>query len=515
MSWSRLPVELRLMTLEFLKPAIYLLHRAPIHRFPGPEDYADTFRPQDPYVWARYASVCRDWQYFFEPMTFRDILLDQDRIADFDRFASRVPERRSYIVNIHLRVKLPDYDCSTCQLEEDEESRKKNNVVLTQAMQDLLATLSKWPAPQPHRRHGHITGIWLDLSTLCPNDYQHGIRDFALQPNYPILFCQDQWADYDLDFPAEEERKAQLDAEPFHDPSHGWVNGQQSAVSLAVKKRVTESLVLLSDALPIAPVVTHFAILRQSSRGINPNSLKKLFVALPNLRHFTHEPRLAVTAERQQLFTSSYLPHPLPRQFTALDSALPEDQLTRESKRDLARALSKAIQNIPSLVRLAASFIVDAYDFFDGFDAPLSNPQTWDYLRDLTLTSSRLSPVTPGWERQQVLVRAGRAAAFMPNLEDMILWNGGQGFGYYLQYRESGPKTAVLLLVSTFPSAGWNDMSPEVIAAWSGLRRRAGVLRDLHVAVEPFADGHDWGIRGVEHMVEELRFEFVAAARGL
>ncbi|KAK3363776.1 hypothetical protein B0T25DRAFT_492724 [Lasiosphaeria hispida] len=494
MSWHTLPAELQQMILQFLTPT-----------------YLEIFQSEDPYVRAGYARVCREWQWFFEPVTFRRLLLDQDRTSDLDKFTSRVIQRRSYV----------------CQLEEDKKSRKKNNAIFTKAITGLLIILSKWPKREEHPKTPmSARGIYLDLSTFSPSDYQHSFRDFRLQPDYPIWFNWDAYADLDLDFPVERKRAAQLQAEPFHDPSHGWENGHQGPVALGARKRVTEP-VTLHGTLPVVNLTTAFAIRRQSTRAIKTNSVKKLLSAFPNLHHFTHEPWQAATAERQQLFTSNYLsllknlPPRLPHLQTLTlfqDNSLPlrptENQHT--SSKHLGRALSKTTRRNTSLTELSASFLVDAYDFFHGFDAPQleqppSNPQTWDTLKTLYLTSSRLNPTIARWKRRQVLARAGRAAALMPRLEQMVLWNGGEGFGYYVVYNRVGHHGApMLVLVSSFRSAWRYDLSPDVVAVWREVPRRAGVDSDLQVAVQKFPYFGSGEIRGFEETLDVV-WEYVGA----
>ncbi len=68
----------------------------------------------------RPASVCREWQHVFEPWTFNRLTLDQDRLADFDIIVSRNERRRSYVDQIALSIRLDEYDCTSCEKEEDE-----------------------------------------------------------------------------------------------------------------------------------------------------------------------------------------------------------------------------------------------------------------------------------------------------------------------------------------------------------------------------------------------------------
>jgi len=385
MSWYKLPTELRQMILIQLSPT-----------------FLDPFPPEYSSVRAGYARVCREWQFFHKRHTFRRLVLDQDRLSDLDEFTSRVNERRSFVKEIHLRIRLADYDCTVCQLEEDEKSRKENNAIFTKAIIQLLTILSKWPERTEIPRDPALPkGISLDIRTFSPSDYQHGLREFWLQPDYPILFSWDAYADSDLSFQVERERAAQqLQADgsgSFHDPPHGWENGRQCPGALEGRKRVTQPLTL-RGTLPTVNLITAFAMRRQSTRGIEPGSLKKILSAFPNLQHLTHEPWQAATAEQQQLFATEYLslakklPKYLPHLQTLTlfqDSSPPFHSFPSESQnqnqhkpsnRALGRALSKTTRRIPSLKDLAASFLIDAYDFFHRFNTsqlgaqPPSNP---------------------------------------------------------------------------------------------------------------------------------------------
>ncbi|KAK3316756.1 hypothetical protein B0H66DRAFT_641543 [Apodospora peruviana] len=447
MSWGTLPAELRQMILEFLTPT-----------------YLEMFGSERP-------------------------LCPGQLLEDLDKSTSRVLQRRLYVKRIHLRISLAEYDCTGCRQEEDEKSQKKNNAIFTKAITDLLTVLSKWPETkrQEHpKTPASERGIYLDTSTFAPSDCRHRFRDLWLQPDYPIWFTLDAYADNDLDFPAERERAAQLQAEePFHDPSHGWKNGHQGPVALGARKRVTETLTLSGkgSTLPVVNLVTSLAIRRQSTRAIKTDSAKKLLDVFPNLHHFTHEPWHAATAERQQIFERDYLSllQTLPRRLPHLQAlTLFQDNSPpfgpTENKRNQQNTLVRP--NTSSLTKLYASFLVDAYDFFHGFGAlppQLDELQTWDALKRLCLTSPWLRPTIATGQRQQVLARAGRAATLMPRLERMVLWNGGEGFVYIVMYNRAGyyggsPPT--LVLVSSFRSARHHDFSPDVVAVWSEVPRR-------------------------------------------
>ena len=98
--WPQLPPEVRVMIFAFMQ------HNYRVHH-----DLVARTQP---------ASVCREWQHMFESWTFNRLTLDQDRLAGFDNFVSRNERRRSYVNQIFLSIKLDEYDCTSCEKEEDE-----------------------------------------------------------------------------------------------------------------------------------------------------------------------------------------------------------------------------------------------------------------------------------------------------------------------------------------------------------------------------------------------------------
>jgi hypothetical protein len=498
MSWNSLPLELRLEIFNYL---CYSTH---------------TYRPENRYALAGYASVCREWQDFFEPITFSRLLLDQSRIAELDRLTAATSpyeisaDRQLSVRQIHFRVKLADYDCNVCQREQDPDARRKDNLIFTQAVVDLLTVLSKWPKriedPRTPKRM-RLEGLTLEISAYSPSDCKHGFRDFRLQDDYPIWFDCDKYTDQMRDWPAERQRASQMKLERYHDPGHGWENGRQTAVSLGARKRITQRLRLCGGdgakttppRLPKVRVVTAFTIRRQSYRAIDTPTLKKLLTAFPNLRTFTHEPWHNVTPEGQQRFESDYLRllRILPRLnknlrqvslFQDYCKTLNPDRCTdgrdwrlgEESRRPLGCELATTARSA-GMEFVSAAYLIDAYDFFHGFDVypqqqPGEAPHVWDKLQTLFLTSSRLSPHVAEWKRHELLARAGRAAALMPSLQNMILWNGGEGFLYFMQYLcdndgSHGTRARPLPLLIVKSQYGKSNavehrLSPEVISVW-------------------------------------------------
>lgn len=92
-----------------------------------------------------------------------------------------------------------------------------------------------------------------------------------------------------------------------------------------------------------------------------------------------------------------------------------------------------------SLENLSVAFLADASDFFEPF---LSYPQIgqdplgWNF-RYLALTTILLS-FESGRFREDLLIAAGRAAASMPQLEIMELWDGSEKYAAAFLYLHDG-----------------------------------------------------------------------------
>lgn len=62
----------------------------------------------------RLASVCKEWQLFFEAQTFRTLSLRQHDLNIFCRLIRWKQWRLGYIRHLWLRVELPNYFCDKC-----------------------------------------------------------------------------------------------------------------------------------------------------------------------------------------------------------------------------------------------------------------------------------------------------------------------------------------------------------------------------------------------------------------
>ena len=151
------------------------------------------------------------------------------------------------------------------------------------------------------------------------------------------------------------------------------------------------------------------------------------------------------------------------------------------ANRALGKALSKASR---SLKNLSATFLVDAEDFFADFWPPNywsphasqnsnANVVPWENLRRLTLTSHLLHPTTKSVIIRKLLTAVGRAAAFMPKLEVLEIWNAT--FTYGGEARQTAGKG--LLVSSNTCTAAKNRRLPlQAIGSGRTCRTRWGII---------------------------------------
>ncbi len=114
--------------------------------------------------------------------------------------------------------------------------------------------------------------------------------------------------------------------------------------------------------------------------------------------------------------------------FEDFNNLLHSERSTERANPSLGKAFAKATR---SLEVFSAAFLIDAENFFADFwptKPQNSNVMPWKNLRELiALTSRLLHPEIGRGKINRLLMAAGRAAAFMPKLEVMEIWNGGEG----------------------------------------------------------------------------------------
>ncbi|KAH6706408.1 hypothetical protein BKA61DRAFT_679588 [Leptodontidium sp. MPI-SDFR-AT-0119] len=256
------------------------------------------------------------------------------------------------------------------------------------------------------------TGLTLERRACFASDSEHTFRDFRLKPSYPIQSSRDidkNYTSYCLHAET---------LESLEDPTHGWVGGHPADfahIPEGAKERVTGKLTLKFDLpefalqkrkLPSVKIITGLLIRRQFYRQISARSLGK----------------------------------PLSEACSTLE------WLRYEKWDDI---------NFPSrqyYFRTQGEF----------------NP--WENLKAIALTSSSLVPNGRYFMKDYFLQAAGRAAASMPKLEIMELWNGGKGLSCVFRYISNAEGHGISW-ESTFDTE--TPCDPEVLQYWTGLRRHA------------------------------------------
>ena len=158
----------------------------------------------------------------------------------------------------------------------------------------------------------------------------------------------------------------------------------------------------------------------------------------------------------------------------------------------MSRALARASGKLRRLGHLSAAFLVDAADFLPELRASPPDGR-WGRLASLTLTSRRLAPDQSSLVAAAVndlFADAARAAARLPALQRLELWNGGRGLACVFRYRApavsdaSAPACASLLWRATWAV----ELRRTVVEMW---RRVACRVRpcELRVVVEELDPG--------------------------
>ncbi|KAI1105095.1 hypothetical protein F4804DRAFT_351209 [Jackrogersella minutella] len=465
MSWTRFPVELRLMILE----------NVPKSR--------DT---------VAYATVCREWQLFFEQRHFEMIKLSQTTLWDFLNIIRA--HRRKFVKHIWLRIELETYDCRICKGLPGVNKSRRNAITFTKMVLLIYTFLSFWEKPLDL----NAKGLTLEVSVYSPSDSEHTLKDHN--------FAHDPYSE-----PSEGFRNlaAQEQMGPeFHDPRHLWRNGQRQLVlpvtrlqhlTRLMKFKVDDlwSVPTEDNFLPKVHVVTTFLVRRQYFRRIPTTAMEKMLESLVGLQHVIYEPG----GERL------YLHQPVEDETgyrRVFDGSIPGKlkQLTiyedcdQDSKRnvdflyvfrehhgwpqyrtpELGLSLSRRSRN---LEHLSISFLIDAVDFFIPLQPPMTEITNWIWpeLRTIALTSKLMCSNRPEEELDGFLRIVGIVARNMPRLQVMELWNGeGDTDGCVFRYCYD-ERVATITWMSTWGA----ELTEEAIQTWTNTTRQRNQYADLEV----------------------------------
>ncbi|PTB42557.1 hypothetical protein M441DRAFT_165917 [Trichoderma asperellum CBS 433.97] len=131
-----------------------------------------------------YATVSREWQAYFEPLSFRRLVLNHSRVADFGKLTRN---RKWMVKHIWLRVELPRYHCPRSGHIETPDQTQRNNQIFTQALWQLLKVLGSWGNRKVYDPVDG-TGPVLELSAHSPSDMKHRFDACAMDKDvYPHI----------------------------------------------------------------------------------------------------------------------------------------------------------------------------------------------------------------------------------------------------------------------------------------------------------------------------------------
>ncbi|OAA59599.1 hypothetical protein SPI_05797 [Niveomyces insectorum RCEF 264] len=454
-AWGSLPAEVRLLVLDAI---VQQRHRG----------------------WSACGAVCTEWQRFVGARLFRRLTLQPSCI---DAFGATVVRQRALVRSLCLTVELPRYSCRSCQRRDSLATSSRHGRPIGEALLRLLAVLHRWPAA------GRLT---LELDAFSPSDGEHWFKNY--HPSVTDDEQQQQQQRQD-----QQDQPQTKDMNHWHDPRHGWVDGEQVGFphTGAVLRLFSLLDLRLPAHLPVVPAVTELVLGRRLRRQLLPESLRLLCSRLPRLERFVYQPW-----HPYYVFGKVFRDTGVPSLLQSLPSHVCtlsvfehfDERLTRMLQQDdddlsvldpqsLARpALVRAfVAKSRELGHLFLSHMIDAQAFFQA--AGDSPSHTWPHLQTLTLTSAFLSRTTPPAQIAALLRDAGTAAARMPQLEQMVLWNSEQNGGCAVLYRRGKLRKQATL---TWRGTWECEFRADVVASWQRVAANDGC--DFRTAIESIPD---------------------------
>lgn len=239
--------------------------------------------------WAQCAAVCKEWQAILEPKNFSQLSL---QLSCLDELETIVIQQRPLVRRICLNIALPRYACPTCTRTATMSSRR--STIFRGAILRLFSILSTW---QPTGR------LTLELNASSPSDSQRWFKNYCFGPG----------PEDTRDWTQQEK------AIRWHDPNHGWIDGQQVEIpdSAAIMRLFSPLCLNVPRSIPIVYAVTSFCIRRQLRHELLPGVLEALWEKLPRLESIFYElwrvrPRHSQIACTYGTFNpASYFAYPL------------------------------------------------------------------------------------------------------------------------------------------------------------------------------------------------------------
>ncbi|KAK1238014.1 hypothetical protein MKX08_002593 [Trichoderma sp. CBMAI-0020] len=387
---------------------------------------------------ARFASVCSEWQAFFEARLFRRLVLNPDSVDAFDAIIRRKGVRLGYIRKLWLRVELINYNCTNCDKSEDVATQRGNNLIFSTCIQTLLRTLQLWnPA-----RHG-VQGVELMLSASSPSDTEHRFRRCEMKDNYPFHYAEDlDLAGGIVNFHRANQADPitgflHLDSLPPWSGDH-IIRLQGTPLCLQTQNGDGNRFTSEAKNLPVVPMVKGLVLRRQFFRDIHIRTLSWLigrsFVAL---EWFRFERTISLEPHTQLYFDRCVRQHLLPslpktlRRLSFTQWEIPKNELRYVSK-DFGTDISPtALVYLPQemaklsqrLDELCPPWQMDTASFLQAIAELNHSPiMVQSCLKRLSLRCALSTPERSRREFETLVILAAKAALSLPQLKVIELW---------------------------------------------------------------------------------------------
>ncbi|KPM38835.1 hypothetical protein AK830_g7741 [Neonectria ditissima] len=486
-SWASLPVEVRQMILRLVG-------------LPISEKQSSGLG--SPKV-ARFATVCWEWQKFFETCTFRRLVLDPDSLDKFDAIVRRQDTRLGYIRKLWLRVRLLKYECPDCDKLEDEATQCCNNMIFTTCIQSLLGTLKLWdPA-----RHG-TEGLALMLSVSSPSDTEHRFNRCEIKDSYPFHYAEDlDLAPLMVDF--YRTNIADRFSRPLHRGCYPPLYNehvkrvQGTPLRLQSQRNEQGRFISQSKSLPAVPMVKGLVMRRQFRREIHVGTLSRLlgrsFVALEWFRFertISPEPRSQISFDKGfKLHLLPTLPKTL-RQLSFTQWEIPKyerfdglEQMRFEVSPhaqaylplEMAKLSLRLERFCPPWQMNTAAFLKFITELRESPEMPESS------LKRIILRCSLSSSGRSSRDFGSLVILAAKAALSFPQLEVIELWgvclDGGESRAYIFRYSHEDGRASIVWRGTEKTMVA----QARIIAKWSEVaQKHLHLTLDLNVV--PFAE---------------------------
>ncbi|KAK1976569.1 hypothetical protein LZ30DRAFT_603202 [Colletotrichum cereale] len=394
--WQALPQEIRLMVLKELRQLADQRHQM-----------------------AHWASVSKEWQYFFEPETLETLRICSPG-SDIGRMDQVVRGyRRKLVRTISLHVGMAEYTSAEHGQPEDMDTIMANNVALAEALTALFSILSQWEkATSAH----HVT-LRLSAGSIADNHHPY---------------------------------------KAFH--NHFFRQQAQAGWALNAKKRLLGNLLdpdFQAGKLPQVPIIKQFSMDRHYYRSLSGASMEKILSRLPHLRAFKYQSWRAVdrnghrardAASKRILRTIVNIPSIRGVVFwEARSKAI--HRSTRQYRPVNHSLVSAAVRASYRLQHLAISHAIDAAFFFQYHNTRIEaqkkcskHLRDWPALTSLALTTDIGRLLSNPAEIDSLILGAGNAALRMPKLKIMEVWGPGlrEGLFFHMRFGKITPRNSSL-----------------------------------------------------------------------